>query len=250
MLEVKNLHKKFGNIEILKGINFNINKGEVVAVLGSSGSGKTTLLRCLSFLEKADHGEIIFDDFDKDITQIRSKEIRQLRMKMGFVFQNYNLFRNKTAFQNVMEGLRIAHKVPEPQAKEIAVNTLKKVGMLAHSDYYPDQLSGGQQQRVAIARAIALSPKVILFDEPTSALDPELTGEVLDVMKMLAREGTTMVVVTHEMGFAQEVANRIIFMDGGIIVADQSSKAFFTSPQEESIKRFLRRTMADYDYTI
>ncbi len=250
MLEIKDLHKKFGNAEILKGVNFKVDNGEVIAVLGSSGAGKTTLLRCLSFLEKADRGEIIFDDFHKNITQIKPKEIRRLRMKMGFVFQNYNLFRNKTAFQNVMEGLCVAQKMPKAQAKDIAISTLKKVGMLDRADYYPDQLSGGQQQRVAIARAIALSPEVILFDEPTSALDPELTGEVLDVMKMLARENTTMVVVTHEIGFAQEVANRIIFMDGGTIAADQPSKDFFASPKDENIKRFLRRTMTDFDYII
>lgn len=250
MLEVKNLHKKFENTEILKGIDFKINKGEVVAVLGSSGSGKTTMLRCISFLEKADQGEIAFDDFHKDITKIKQKEIRQLRMKMGFVFQNYNLFRNKTVIENVMEGLRMAQKKTVSEAREIAVNTLKKVGMLERADYYPDQLSGGQQQRVAIARAIALSPEVILFDEPTSALDPELTGEVLDVMKILANEGTTMVVVTHEMGFAQSAANRVVFMDGGVIIEDRPSKEFFSSPREDSVKRFLRRVILDYDYTI
>ena len=250
MLEAKNLHKSFGSNEVLKGINFTVNKGEVVAVLGSSGSGKTTLLRCISFLERANQGEIIFDDFHKDITRVKNKEIRELRMKMGFVFQGYNLFRNKTTIQNVMEGLTAARKVPAARAKEIAVNMLEKVGMLDRADYYPDQLSGGQQQRVAIARAIAASPEVILFDEPTSALDPELTGEVLDVMKMLANEGTTLVVVTHEMGFAQSAANRIVFMDGGVIVEDRPSKEFFSDPREESVKRVLRRTMYDYDYTI
>ncbi len=250
MLEVKNLHKKFGSNEVLKGINFKVDKGEVVAVLGSSGSGKTTLLRCISFLEKANQGEVVFDDFHKDITKVKSREIRQLRMKMGFVFQNYNLFRNKTAIQNVLEGLTVARKIPKTEAKDIAVNVLDKVGMLDRADYYPDQLSGGQQQRVAIARAIATSPEIILFDEPTSALDPELTGEVLDVMKMLANEGTTMVVVTHEMGFAQNVANRVVFMDGGVIIEDRPSKEFFSNPREESAKRFLRRTMLDYDYTI
>lgn len=250
MLEVKNLHKKFENTEILKGIDFNINKGEVVAVLGSSGSGKTTLLRCISFLEKANQGEITFDDFHKDITKVKGKEIRQLRMKMGFVFQTYNLFRNKTAIQNVLEGLTVARKVPASEAKDTAISMLDKVGMLDRADYYPDQLSGGQQQRVAIARAIATSPEIILFDEPTSALDPELTGEVLDVMKMLANEGTTMIVVTHEMGFAQSAANRVVFMDGGVIIEDRPSKEFFSSPREDSVKRFLRRTMFDYDYTI
>ncbi len=250
MLEVKNLHKRFGTNEVLKGINFKVSKGEVIAILGSSGSGKTTLLRCISFLEKADQGDLVFDDFHKDITKVKGKEIRQLRMKMGFVFQGYNLFRNKTALHNVTEGLTVARKIPASQAKEIASNMLKKVGMLDRATYYPDQLSGGQQQRVAIARALATSPEVILFDEPTSALDPELTGEVLSVMKVLAKEGATMVVVTHEMGFAQEVANRVVFMENGIVVEDRPSDAFFTSPREESTKRFLRRTLYDYDYNI
>jgi ABC-type polar amino acid transport system ATPase subunit len=250
MLEVKNLHKKFGSNEVLKGINFSVRKGEVIAVLGSSGSGKTTLLRCISFLEKADRGDLVFDDFRKDITKVRGKEIRALRKKMGFVFQNYNLFRNKTAIQNVMIGLTVGRGVPEAEAHDIAVTMLTKVGMLDRADYYPDQLSGGQQQRVAIARALATSPEVILFDEPTSALDPELTGEVLDVMKVLAKEGTTMVVVTHEMGFAQEVANRVVYMENGVVVEDRPADEFFSSPQEEGTKRFLRRTLHDYDYNI
>ena len=241
MLEVRNLYKRFGENEVIKGIDFHVNKGEVVAVLGSSGAGKTTLLRCMSFLEKADQGEILFDDFRKDMRKVRGREIRALRMKMGFVFQSYNLFRNQTALKNVMVGLTTARHMPKAQAREIASNMLEKVGLLDHADYYPDQLSGGQQQRVAIARAIAASPEVILFDEPTSALDPELTGEVLDVMKMLAREGTTMVVVTHEMGFAKEAANRIVFMEDGVIVEEQEAKAFFDSPKEDSTKRFLRR---------
>ncbi len=243
ILEVRNLSKSFGSSEILKNIHFHVDKGEVVAVLGSSGAGKTTLLRCISFLEKADAGQFLFDDFQKDITQVKSREIRQIRMKMGFVFQNYNLFKNKTAMQNVLEGLRIARKIPADQARETAVSVLKKVGMLDRADYYPDQLSGGQQQRVAIARAIATNPEIILFDEPTSALDPELTWEVLDVMKLLASEGTTMVVVTHEMNFAQSAANRIVFMEHGSILADSPAEEFFRSPREESIKRFLRRTM-------
>lgn len=250
MLEVKNLHKNFYGTEVLKGIHFQVNKGEVIAVLGSSGSGKTTLLRCISFLEKANQGEISFDDFSKDITKVNKKEIRKLRMKMGFVFQGYHLFRNKTAIQNVTEGLTTARKIPAAEAQKIALNMLDKVGMSDRADYYPDQLSGGQQQRVAIARAIATSPEIILFDEPTSALDPELTGEVLDVMKILAKEGTTMVVVTHEMSFAQEVADRVVFMEDGVIVEEETSKEFFTSPKEERTKRFLRRVLCDYDYSI
>ena len=250
MLEVKNLRKSFQGTQVLRGIDFQIDKGEVVAVLGSSGSGKTTLLRCISFLEKADAGQIYFDDFSGDITRVTGKEIRKMRMKMGFVFQSYNLFRNKTVFQNVMEGLVTARKVPAAQAEEISGEMLKKVGMLERADYYPDQLSGGQQQRVAIARALALSPEVILFDEPTSALDPELTSEVLDVLKRLAKEGTTMVVVTHEMDFAQKVADRVVFMEGGVIVEEGPSREFFSAPKQESTRRFLRRVLRDYDYTI
>lgn len=207
MLEVKNIHKKFGSNEVLKGVDFKVEKGSVIAVLGNSGSGKTTLLRCISFLEQADKGEITFDDFHKDITAVTRKEIRQLRMKMGFVFQGYNLFRNKTALDNVLEGLTIARKNSPEEAKKKAMEMLEKVGMADRANFYPDQLSGGQQQRVAIARAIAYNPEVVLFDEPTSALDPRLTSEVLDVMRKLAEEGSTMVVVTHEMDFARKVAN-------------------------------------------
>lgn len=250
MLEIKNLHKSFRHTEVLKGIHFRVKKGEVIAVLGSSGSGKTTLLRCISFLEKADQGELLFDDFKKDITQINKKEIHLLRMKMGFVFQGYHLFRNKTALQNIMEGLSTARKVPAKKAMRRAEAMLEKVGMSNRADYYPGQLSGGQQQRVAIARAMAFSPEILLFDEPTSALDPELTGEVLHVMRQLACEGTTMVVVTHEMGFAQEVADRVVFMEGGTIVEEGGAREFFSSPKKESTKRFLRRTLNDYDYSI
>ncbi|MBQ8836121.1 MAG: amino acid ABC transporter ATP-binding protein [Clostridia bacterium] len=250
MLEVKNIRKSFGRNEVLRGINFKVNKGEVIALLGSSGSGKTTLLRCISFLERADGGELVFDGFEKDITRLSKKEIRALRMKMGFVFQNYNLFRNKTVFGNVTEPLLAARRMPRAESDRIAADMLRKVGMSDKADFYPDSLSGGQQQRVAIARAIASSPEVILFDEPTSALDPELTGEVLDVMRVLANEGTTMVVVTHEMDFAREVADRVVFMEDGVIVEDAPSKEFFASPKQESTRRFLRRVLRDYDYTI
>ena len=250
MLEVRNVHKSFDHNEVLKGVDFQVYKGEVIAVLGSSGSGKTTLLRCISFLEHADQGEIIFDDFQKDITKVTKKEIRKLRMKMGFVFQGYHLFRNKTVLENVMIGQTVARKIPYAQAKQTALEMLEKVGMLNRAGYYPDQLSGGQQQRVAIARAMATNPEVILFDEPTSALDPELTGEVLDVMKKLAAEGTTMVVVTHEMGFAQEVANHVVYMEDGVVVEEGTSKEIFTNPKQEQTRRFLRRLLPDYDYSI
>ncbi len=239
MLEVRNIHKSFGANEVLKGVDFTVEKGSVIAVLGNSGSGKTTLLRCISFLERADKGEISFDEFQKDITQVTKKEIRELRMKMGFVFQGYNLFRNMTARQNVMEGLTTARKISREEAGRIADEMLKKVGMSDRAGFFPDQLSGGQQQRVAIARAIAYNPEVILFDEPTSALDPELTGEVLEVMKKLAEEGATMVVVTHEMEFARKVANWVVFMENGVIVEEGSSAEFFAHPKNERTARFL-----------
>ncbi|MDD6790114.1 MAG: amino acid ABC transporter ATP-binding protein [Lachnospira sp.] len=245
MLEVKNVYKSFGNNHVLKGIDFKVEKGEVVAVLGPSGSGKTTLLRCISFLERADSGTIDFDEFHYDFAHISKKEIHTLRMQMGFVFQNFNLFANKTALANVMEGLVTARRIPKAQAQQRAHEMLKKVGMEDRADYYPAQLSGGQQQRVAIARAIAASPRVVLFDEPTSALDPELTGEVLAVMKNLAEEGTTMVVVTHEMKFAENVANRVVFMEGGSIVEENTAKEFFRNPQKERTRQFLRKTIGE-----
>ncbi len=250
MLEVKNIHKKFGTNEVLKGVDFTVEKGSVIAVLGNSGSGKTTLLRCISFLESADEGEIIFDDFHKDITQVSKREIHKLRMKMGFVFQGYHLFRNKTAIQNVMEGLTTARGISREEAKKQAETVLEKVGMLDRANYYPDQLSGGQQQRVAIARAIAYNPEVILFDEPTSALDPQLTGEVLDVMKKLAEEGTTMVVVTHEMEFARKVANWVVFMENGVIVEEGPAQEFFNHPKKERTLQFLHLESNDYDFSI
>ncbi len=243
MLGVKNIHKSFGSNQVLKGIDFEVNEGEVIAVIGSSGSGKTTLLRCMAFLEQADDGIFTFDDLSKDIRKITKKEIKELRMKMGFVFQSFNLFRNMTALQNVMEGLTTARKIPAAEAKETAMEMLQKVGMVDRADYYPDQLSGGQQQRVAIARALATKPEVILFDEPTSALDPELTGEVLEVMVKLAKEGTTMVVVTHEMEFARNVANRVIFMEDGVVVEEGSAEEVLSNPKEEATRRFLRRIL-------
>lgn len=241
MLQVKNVHKIYGDNEVLKGIDFQVEKGEVVAVLGPSGSGKTTLLRCISFLERVENGTIAFDQNVKDMVSITPKEIREMRMQMGFVFQNFNLFRNKTALENVMEGLTTARKMNRKVAEDIAYEMLQKVDMAERAMYYPDQLSGGQQQRVAIARAIATDPRVILFDEPTSALDPELTVEVLQVMKKLAEEGKTMVVVTHEMGFAKEVAHRVVLMEDGVIVEDAPAKEFFDHPKEERTVRFLRK---------
>ena len=243
MLEVRDLHKSFGTNEVLKGIDFRIDKGEVIAVIGPSGSGKTTLLRCISFLERAEEGMMQFGERQYNLAHASNREIREIRADMGFVFQSFNLFRNMTVLANVMEGLVTARRMDKREAEKIAMEMLAKVGMQDRTKYYPDQLSGGQQQRVAIARAIAQNPQVLLFDEPTSALDPELTGEVLDVMKKLAGEGTTMVVVTHEMGFAVDVASRVVFMEGGYIIEEGKAK-------EERTRQFLRRTMRDYDYSI
>ena len=221
--------------------------GDVVAIIGPSGSGKTTLLRCINFLEKADSGTLIFDNEKFEFDKITKKEIARLRRKTAFVFQNYNLFLNKTALQNVTEGLIVARKMHKAEAIEIGKKALDKVGLSDRYDYYPSQLSGGQQQRVAIARAIATNPEIIFFDEPTSALDPELTGEVLSVMRDLANEGMTMLVVTHEMGFARTVSNKVIFMEDGVIVEQGSSKEFFENPKEERTKAFLRTIQGDMD---
>lgn len=240
MLEIRNLRKAFGPLQVLKGIDLDVNKGDVVAILGSSGSGKTTMLRCLNFLERADAGTMNFDGRRIELHRATHAEINALRRRTGFVFQNYNLFANKTALQNVTEGLIIARKMPRRTAEELAHAQLVKVGMEDRADYYPSQLSGGQQQRVAIARAMAADPEILYFDEPTSALDPELTGEVLAVMRQLAREGRTMLVVTHEMDFARHVANRVVFMEQGVIVEQNTAEAFFNDPQQPRTQEFLQ----------
>lgn len=240
MLQVRNLKKSFDTLEVLKGVDLDVNKGDVVAILGSSGSGKTTMLRCLNFLERADAGTMLFDEKRLELHSASRADINALRRRTGFVFQNYNLFANKTALQNVTEGLIIARKMPRAQAEEIGRSALVEVGMEDRADSYPSQLSGGQQQRVAIARAIAADPEIIYFDEPTSALDPELTGEVLAVMRKLAQEGRTMLVVTHEMDFARHAANRVIFMDGGVIVEQNDAEMFFTNPAQPRTQEFLQ----------
>lgn len=240
MLQIRNLRKSFGGLQVLKGVDLDVNKGDVVAILGSSGSGKTTMLRCLNFLEKADEGTMLFDDRRVELNRVTHGEANALRRRTGFVFQSYNLFANKTALQNVTEGLIVARKMPRQQAEEIAHAALVEVGMDDRCSYYPIQLSGGQQQRVAIARAIAADPEIIYFDEPTSALDPELTGEVLAVMRKLAEEGRTMLVVTHEMDFARHVANRVVFMDQGVIVEQNTAEAFFTNPTQPRTQEFLQ----------
>lgn len=250
MLKVTNIHKKFHGHQVLKGIDLQVKKGDVIVILGPSGSGKTTLLRSLNFLERADQGEITLAEKSYDVTKIHRKEILEIRRKTAFVFQNYSLFTNKTALENVLEGLIIARKIPKAAAKEQALAALDKVGMLAFQAHYPSQLSGGQQQRVGIARAIAVKPEVIFFDEPTSALDPELIGDVLAVMTQLAKEGITMVVVTHEMSFARDVANHIVFMADGVIVEEGSPAAIFSQPKEERTKQFLYRILPEMNYVI
>ena len=240
MLEVNQIHKSFGDLEVLKQVDLQVNKGDVVAILGPSGSGKTTLLRCLNFLENADGGDLNFDGEHVSLGHVSQKDAARLRKKTAFVFQNYNLFRNKTALENVTEGLIIGRKMPKAEAVQIGRQALEKVGLSDREDYYPSQLSGGQQQRVAIARAIATKPEIIYFDEPTSALDPELTGEVLAVMRTLAEEGQTLLVVTHEMGFAQNVSNQVVFMEHGVVVESGDSYSFFHSPREERTRSFLQ----------
>ena len=241
MLEVHDIHKSFGAREVLKGVSLSVDKGSVVAILGPSGSGKTTLLRCINFLEKADGGSLTFDGERLDLARMTRADAARIRRKTAFVFQSYNLFRNKTVLQNVTEGLVVARKMPKAQADAVAVQMLEKVGMADRCGQYPHQLSGGQQQRVAIARALATSPEIIYFDEPTSALDPELTGEVLDVMRQLAAEGMTMLVVTHEMAFAREVSSHVVFMEDGVVVESAPSADFFERPGQERTRAFLRR---------
>ncbi len=241
ILSVNGLRKSFGSLSVLNGISLSVEKGDVIAVLGPSGGGKTTFLRCLNFLERADAGTMTFDGREYDIPSIRKKEIRGIRMHTGFVFQGYNLFQNMTAEENVMEGLVTARGMKRNEAREISRKYLGKVGMEDRADYYPSRLSGGQMQRVAIARALALDPLLIYFDEPTSALDPELTGEVLSVMKTLADEGMTMIVVTHELSFARSVANRTVFMENGVIVEEGETERFFSSPEKERTREFITR---------
>ena len=247
MLEVTQIRKSFGDLEVLKQVDLQVNKGDVVAILGPSGSGKTTLLRCMNFLENADGGEMDFDGEHVSLGHVSKKDAARLRKKTAFVFQNYNLFRNKTALENVTEGLIIGRKMPKAEAIQIGRQALEKVGLSDREDYYPSQLSGGQQQRVAIARAIATKPEIIYFDEPTSALDPELTGEVLAVMRTLAEEGMTMLVVTHEMGFAQNVSNQVVFMEHGVVVESGDSYSFFHSPREGRTRSFLQTLSGQID---
>lgn len=250
MIEIKGIYKRFNKNEVLRGVDIKVNKGEVVVILGPSGSGKTTLLRCINFLEKADDGELTIGNTSVKFKHANKKDILAIRRQTAMVFQSYNLFNNKTVIENVMEGLVIARKVTKEEARSVSRQVLDKVGLSDKFDFYPSQLSGGQQQRVGIARALALNPEVILFDEPTSALDPELVGEVLSVMREVAKEGITMIVVTHEMSFASDIASRVIFMDSGVIVEEGTPQDIFTKPKEERTKQFLKRIISKWEYTI
>ena len=240
MLEIRDVKKSFDGHTVLDGISLNVKKGDVTAILGPSGSGKTTFLRCLNFLERADSGTMVFDGEQFDLRAARKAEIARIRKKTAFVFQNYNLFLNKTVLQNVTLGLTSGMGMRKDEAGERAMKALEKVGMAEKLKSYPSQLSGGQQQRVAIARALAMEPEIIYFDEPTSALDPELIGEVLAVMRQLAEDGMTMLVVTHEMDFARNVSSQVLFMDGGKVIESGPSKEFFAAPKEERSREFVR----------
>ena len=250
MLTLKSLNKKINSQNILNDINIHINKSEVVSIIGKSGAGKTTILRIIDMLDKADSGIMTFNDKTYNLQKLTMKEILKIRQNIGFVFQDFNLFLNKTAIENVMEGLIVVKKMNKNEAFEIAKSCLNRVELNDKYNSYPFELSGGQKQRVGIARAIALSPSIILFDEPTSALDPELVGEVLSVIKELAKEGTTMIVVTHEMSFAEEVATQVVFMEGGVVVEQGTPKEIFNNPKEERTRKFLQRVLNRIEYVI
>ena len=240
MIYVNDLHKYFGDLQVLKGVNQHIKKGEKVAVIGPSGSGKSTFLRCLNMLEIPTKGTITIDG--EEITA-KGKDLNRIRQKMGMVFQQFNLFPHKTVMGNITMAPMVLKKMSKEEAEAKAEELLRKVGLLDKAAAYPAQLSGGQKQRIAIARALAMEPEIMLFDEPTSALDPEMVGEVLEVMKSLADAGITMVVVTHEMGFAREVSNRVLFMDGGYVMEEGTPEQIFTDPQNERTKEFLRKVL-------
>jgi len=240
VITVRNLHKWFGELHVLKGVSLEVKKGEALVIIGPSGSGKSTLLRCINLLVQPDEGDVIIDGVKVNDPKIRPEWVRQ---QVGMVFQSFNLFTHLTALQNVMIGLTKVKRLPRPEAERIARFELDRVGLADKADAYPAQLSGGQQQRVAIARALALNPKAMLFDEPTSALDPEYIREVLDVMTKLAEEGMTMVVVTHEMGFAHNVADRVLFMAEGVVVEEGAPEEIFERPQKDRTKAFVGKIL-------
>lgn len=251
MIQLSGIKKSFHDLEILKSVDLTIEKGEVVVILGPSGSGKTTLLRSINCLNRADDGTVAIGDLRIDLKRPKKHEILALRRKKAMVFQHYNLFHNKTVLQNISEALIMVKKLPKKEAEAIAAEYLRQVGLADKADRYPRQLSGGQQQRIGIARALAIDPELLLFDEPTSALDPELVGEVLDVMKAIAGQGRTMLIVTHEISFAKEIASRIVFMDGGVVVEEGPPEEILNRPQNPRTISFLRRLLPeDYSYTI
>ena len=239
--QINNLHKSFNQMPVLRGIDFQMDEGQVLAIIGPSGSGKSTLLRCINFLEKPELGTIQFKDHTIDAAAAKSSDIAWLRRHSAMVFQQFNLFRYKTALENVMEGLRMVQKKSRSEARAIAEKYLEKVGLSDRENYYPRQLSGGQKQRVGIARALALSPDILLLDEPTSALDPEMIGEVLDVIRKARSAGQTMIIVSHEMSFVSEIADRVIFLDGGVICEEGTPEEIFNHPKEERTRQFLAR---------
>ena len=250
MIKIENVQKSFGHLKVLQNVSLTVDDGSVVVILGPSGSGKTTLLRSINFLERADKGTLTIGNTVVDLHNARKKEVLDIRRKTSMVFQNYNLFANKTALENITEGLITAHGVPKEKAYERAMYELQKVGLKDKADYYPNQLSGGQQQRVGIARAVALDAEVILFDEPTRALDPELVGETLSLIKEIAKEGHTMIVVTHEMSFAEDVADKVVFMDDGYVLEEGTPDKIFYKPEHERTKQFLSRILPVSDYII
>lgn len=241
MIEIRGLSKSFHKNVVLNDIDLTIQTGEIVAIIGPSGSGKSTLLRCLDFLEVPDKGTMRIDNFEISTNKPQKEDIRTFRQYSMMVFQQFNLFRRKTALENIMEGLMVVKKIPKKEAEKIAYEQLKKVGLSDRTNHYPKQLSGGQQQRVAIARALAMKPSILLFDEPTSALDPELVGEVLETIRSAAQDGYTMILVSHEMNFVRNVANRVLFLDNGKIIEDGTPKEIFENPKNERTKEFLSK---------
>jgi len=250
MIEVRGLYKSFGKNQVLRGIDFQVADGTATAVIGPSGSGKTTLLRCMNFLERAEEGTLTIGESTVELSRASRKEALAMRRRTAMVFQQYNLFKNMNALQNVAAGLKIAQKMPKAQATAAAEEALERVGLADKKDAYPSELSGGQQQRVGIARAMALKPEIILFDEPTSALDPELVGEVLEAIRQLAAEGQTMLIVSHEMNFVRKIASQVIFMEGGYIVERGKSEEMFVHPKEERTRQFLQRVTDDWVFII